>query len=103
MSAIILLLTGRLIAAEDKANDRTICFHPSAVARAARMLEKRLPEAGAAVSEINGMLGTTRKYAIPLLEQLDAVGATRRVGDKRVWNRASEKTLITETSTESED
>ncbi|MCH7904885.1 MAG: selenocysteine-specific translation elongation factor [Armatimonadetes bacterium] len=37
-------------------------------------------------SEFRGMLGTSRKYAIPLLEFLDARGVTKRFGDTRVVN-----------------
>ena len=36
------------------------------------------------VAEIRDLLGTTRKYAVPLCEWLDATGATRRQGDLRV-------------------
>jgi selenocysteine-specific elongation factor len=36
------------------------------------------------VSEIRDLLGTTRKYAVPLCEWLDQTGATRRRGDVRV-------------------
>jgi len=35
------------------------------------------------VSEFKERFGLTRKWAIPLLEHLDAVGATRRLGDDR--------------------
>lgn len=35
------------------------------------------------VAEIRSLLGTTRKYAVPLCEWLDATGATVRRGDKR--------------------
>ena len=35
------------------------------------------------VAEIRDLLGTTRKYAVPLCEWLDATGATRRQGDLR--------------------
>ena len=34
-------------------------------------------------SEIRDLLGTTRKYAVPLCEYLDRVGVTRREGDLR--------------------
>ncbi|HVL38920.1 MAG TPA: SelB C-terminal domain-containing protein, partial [Fimbriimonadaceae bacterium] len=37
-----------------------------------------------AASEFRDAVGTTRKYAIPLLEYLDGVGFTMRLGDKRV-------------------
>ena len=36
------------------------------------------------VAEIRDLLGTSRKYAVPLCEWLDATGATRRQGDTRV-------------------
>jgi selenocysteine-specific elongation factor len=39
---------------------------------------------GVAVGEVREMLGTTRKYAVPLCEYLDRVGFTRREGDLRV-------------------
>ncbi len=37
-----------------------------------------------AAAELRDRFGTTRKYAIGLLEHLDAAGVTRRVGDARV-------------------
>ncbi len=40
--------------------------------------------AGLTVAEIRDLLGTTRKFAIPLCEYLDRVGMTRREGDLRV-------------------
>jgi selenocysteine-specific elongation factor len=39
---------------------------------------------GMTVAEIRDLLGTTRKYAVPLCEYLDRVGVTRREGDLRV-------------------
>jgi selenocysteine-specific elongation factor len=39
---------------------------------------------GLTVAEIRDLLGTTRKYAVPLCEWLDATGVTRRRGDVRV-------------------
>jgi selenocysteine-specific elongation factor len=38
---------------------------------------------GATVAEIRDLLGTTRKFAIPICEYLDRVGVTRRDGDLR--------------------
>jgi selenocysteine-specific elongation factor len=35
------------------------------------------------VADIRDLLGTTRKYAVPLCEWLDSVGATVRSGDLR--------------------
>ena len=41
-------------------------------------------EGPATVAQIRDLLGTTRKYAVPLCEWLDRTGATRRQGDVRV-------------------
>lgn len=38
---------------------------------------------GCTVSEVRSALGTTRKFALPLLGELDARGLTRRDGDVR--------------------
>jgi selenocysteine-specific elongation factor len=39
--------------------------------------------AGATVSAVRARLGTSRRYAVPLMEHLDRTGATRRSGDVR--------------------
>lgn len=39
---------------------------------------------GATVAEIRDLLGTTRKFAVPICEYLDRFGLTRREGDVRV-------------------
>lgn len=49
-------------------------------ARVRRAIEERGP---LTVAEIRDLLGTTRKYAVPLCEWLDATNATRRQGDVR--------------------
>jgi len=36
------------------------------------------------ISQIREILGTTRKYAVPLCEYLDNIGFTERQGDVRV-------------------
>jgi selenocysteine-specific elongation factor len=46
--------------------------------------EKLKSSAGLTVAEIRDLLGTTRKYAVPLCEYLDAIGVTKREGDLRV-------------------
>jgi selenocysteine-specific elongation factor len=38
---------------------------------------------GLTVADIRDMLGTSRKYAVPLCEYLDRCGITRREGDLR--------------------
>jgi selenocysteine-specific elongation factor len=45
-------------------------------------------DAGITVSALRERLGTTRKYAVPLLEHLDRTGVTRRSGDLRFARRA---------------
>jgi len=42
-------------------------------------------------AELRDRFNTTRKYAIGLLEYLDAKGITRREGDVRVWGRRPER------------
>jgi selenocysteine-specific elongation factor len=63
-----------------------IYFAPDAVRAAgevvARLLADR-PE-GVTVSEVRAALGTSRKFAVPMLNRLDADGVTRRRGDVRV-------------------
>lgn len=44
----------------------------------------RIEEAGPiSVADIRDLLGTSRRYAVPLCEWLDDIGATRRRGDLR--------------------
>jgi selenocysteine-specific elongation factor len=49
--------------------------------------EKLKDSKGMTVAEIRDLLGTTRKYAVPLCEYLDRIGFTRREGDLRVLNQ----------------
>ena len=52
-----------------------------------RAVRARLADgAPATAAELKDAMGTSRKYAIPLLEHFDATGLTRRVGDARVLN-----------------
>jgi selenocysteine-specific elongation factor len=46
-------------------------------------LRPLLADQGLTVSQIRELLGTSRKYALPLCEHFDKVGFTRRVGDVR--------------------
>jgi selenocysteine-specific elongation factor len=39
------------------------------------------------VAQVRDMFGTSRKYALALMEYLDAKHVTRRVGDERVLRR----------------
>jgi selenocysteine-specific elongation factor len=61
-------------------------FHLTAAgaAEARRIVRAHITDNGpVTVAEIRDLLGTTRKYAVPLSEWLDATGATRRDGDLR--------------------
>ena len=61
-------------------------LHTSAEQEMRRRIRERLAAGGngITVAEIRDLLGTTRKYAVPLCEYLDRVGVTRREGDLRV-------------------
>ncbi len=61
-------------------------FHPSAIELATSAvagLLARHPE-GFTVSQLREDMGVSRKYAMPLLNELDARGVTRRRGDLRI-------------------
>ena len=63
-----------------------IWFAASAITEAAQQIAALLggrPD-GVTVAEIREALGTTRKYALPLVGHLDRTGVTRRRGDLRI-------------------
>jgi len=47
------------------------------------LTERALKGTGMTVADIRDLLGTTRKFAVPLCEYLDRIGITRREGDLR--------------------
>jgi selenocysteine-specific elongation factor len=58
--------------------------HGRAIEEATKRITDYLAAHGeATVSELKNALGTTRKYAVPILEHLDRLGVTRRAADKR--------------------
>jgi selenocysteine-specific elongation factor len=60
-------------------------LHADAEAEMRRKVADRLANGpGATVAEIRDLLGTTRKFAVPLCEYLDRIKLTRREGDLRV-------------------
>ncbi|HMJ77022.1 MAG TPA: selenocysteine-specific translation elongation factor [Iamia sp.] len=61
-------------------------FHHRAVPEAVARLES-LGAGGFTVAEARTVLATTRRFALPLLAELDARGLTRRVGDLRTLVR----------------
>jgi selenocysteine-specific elongation factor len=61
-----------------------VYLHAEAEAEMGRLVRHGLaPGKGLTVAEIRDLLGTTRKFAVPLCEYLDRVGITRREGDLR--------------------
>jgi selenocysteine-specific elongation factor len=62
-----------------------IYLHADVEAEMRRLIGERLQAGpGATVAEIRDLLGTTRKYAVPICEYLDSVGVTKREQDLRV-------------------
>jgi selenocysteine-specific elongation factor len=66
-----------------------IYLHVEVEAEMRRLLAEKLAGAsGLTVAEIRDLLGTTRKFAVPLCEYLDRAGVTRREGDLRLLANA---------------
>lgn len=62
-----------------------IYLHGDVETEIRRLVTERLNQVPAmTVAEMRDLLGTTRKYAVPLCEYLDQQGVTRREGDVRV-------------------
>ncbi len=61
-------------------------LHADVESQMRRIIAERLNQGGPGltVAEIRDLLGTTRKYAVPLCEYLDRIGVTRREGDLRL-------------------
>jgi selenocysteine-specific elongation factor len=59
-----------------------LVLHPALVERAAALVAERGTD-GTSVSQLREALGTSRKYAVPLVEWMDAQGITVRRGDLR--------------------
>jgi selenocysteine-specific elongation factor len=67
-----------------------LVFHKNAIEHARSViLEHFESQPTLTVSEFRQALGTSRKYALPLLDYFDVRGLTRRAGDKRVKGRVS--------------
>lgn len=65
-----------------------IYLHRSTVEQAERMIREHISKNGKiTVSEFRDLVGTTRKYALPILEYFDSKHVTRRVGDERILVR----------------
>ncbi|MBO8137761.1 MAG: selenocysteine-specific translation elongation factor [Desulfotomaculum sp.] len=72
--------TGKIIKISDE-----IYFHREILDEARKKIIKYLKENGSiTISEARDLLGTTRKYALPLMEYFDRQRITRRIEDNRV-------------------
>jgi selenocysteine-specific elongation factor len=83
-----LVKAGVAVKTLDRVQKRELVFHRDAVARACAELTPHLAPPGLTVGEAGARLGMTRKFSVPLLEYLDAVRFTRRLGDRRVLGPA---------------
>ena len=60
-------------------------FHSKVLDELKKSLEKSIRERGSiTVAEFRDLVGTSRKYMVPLLEHFDSIHLTKREGDKRV-------------------
>jgi selenocysteine-specific elongation factor len=82
-----LLRDGVIVRTYDRVQKRELLFHRDAVAEARRRLGPLLAEPGLLVKDAGVALGISRKYSVPLLEYLDTVQFTQRVGDRRILGR----------------
>jgi len=68
----------------DSGMKRDVAFHQDAIDLAKRVLTPLLAAGpGLLVTEVGAALGLSRKFTLPLLDHLDAIRFTRRVGDRR--------------------
>ncbi len=76
--------TGELAPLHNRETNRTLVFHRHNIDQAVRKLEQAYPNSAAfTMADARKLLDTSRKYAIPLLEYLDGLRVTIRIGDKR--------------------
>jgi selenocysteine-specific elongation factor len=62
-----------------------LLFHPEVLEAGKERIRQEFQRGGAfTVSQFRQWVGTSRKYAVPLLEYYDQIGFTRRVGNERV-------------------
>ncbi|HXX95383.1 MAG TPA: SelB C-terminal domain-containing protein, partial [Planctomycetota bacterium] len=65
-----------------------ILLHRDSVREAAELIDKAIREKGPIeAAQFRDLVGTTRKYVIPLLEHLDGIGVTQRIENKRVLRK----------------
>jgi selenocysteine-specific elongation factor len=59
-----------------------------------RVVDRLMAGPGATVAEIRDLLGTTRKFAVPVCEYLDRLGVTKRAGDLRILANAGNAAAV---------
>jgi selenocysteine-specific elongation factor len=65
-----------------------ILLHRDSVKEAADIITRAIQEKGSIeAAQFRDLVGTTRKYVIPLLEHLDDIGVTQRVENRRVLRK----------------
>src|SRR3546814_2193573 len=69
-------------------------FHRDAIDSARRRLEPLLQPPGLLVTEIATALDISRKYAMPLLDHLDAIHFTQRIDERRVRRSEEHKSEL---------
>jgi len=82
-----LLRDGVILRTYDRVQKREVLFHRDAVLDAQRRLAPLLAEPGLLVKDAGAALGISRKYSVPLLEYLDTIQFTLRIGDRRILGR----------------
>ncbi|MCS7253797.1 MAG: selenocysteine-specific translation elongation factor [Armatimonadetes bacterium] len=81
-----LLESGQLVLVEE------FVFHPHVIERAKQLVGEHIERHGKiTVAEFRDMAGITRKYATPILEHLDRIGFTQRLGDCRILRSKAAK------------
>jgi len=69
-----------------------VVFTASALARARALVQQALGERGSlTIADARDVLGSSRKYVVPLMSRLDAEGVTRRRGDERIAGAVTER------------
>ena len=80
----LMVAQGRLVSLANIALKQQVVFHAATIGQAQRSLAANFPPPTAfTTSAARTALGTTRKFIVPLLEHLDALGMTLRDGDTR--------------------
>jgi selenocysteine-specific elongation factor len=80
----LLVETGRLVRLKTLDRNAEMIIHSTVLEQAKRVIEQNFPApASFALKDIRDLLGSTRKYIVPLMEHLDATGVTVRSGDLR--------------------